>query len=125
MSYQKFDLSSLAELDDGRLKVAFEQAIKRCEDDCHDRLGVPAARAITLTISIAPVVGEEGDFESADVDFQISEKLPRRRTKTYNMRAARDGLFFNAFAPEDPAQRTLDEYIEPRVVPEEKEAKNA
>lgn len=41
------------------------------------------------------------------------------------MRAAKDGLFFNAYSPEDPGQRTIDEYTGPRAVSGEKEAQNA
>jgi hypothetical protein len=114
MALEKFTLATLAEMDSGRIRVAFEQALKRLEDDLKDRPAVESARKITLLVSLVPVVGDEGDLDSVDVDFKITDSVPKRESKTYNMQATRSGLLFNELSPDDVKQRTLDMVPRPK-----------
>lgn len=107
MTLQKFDFGTVATIDDGRIREALDQAIRRCELDCKDRPNVSKERCVTLKINLTPVPSETGDLDSVDVAFAIGDALPRRASKTYNMRAARGGLLFNEMSPDDVNQMTL------------------
>lgn len=109
MHMKKFDLGALAEIDNGRLKSAFELALKRCEADCKDRPALGEARKLALHCELIPVADDSGDMEMCKVSFMITESLPRRRSKTYMMTATENGLMFNDLSPEDARQMTLDQ----------------
>lgn len=110
MAVEKFNLASLVGIDAGRIREAFEQAVRRCEDDCRDRPSVDRDRKVQLTCSFRPVVDSNtGELESCNVDFEINDNIPKRRSKVYNMKAARTGLLFNEMSPDEIRQGTLDE----------------
>lgn len=109
MAAQRFSLASLATIDDGRIRAAFEQALLRCEHDCKDRPAVADPRKVTISASLVPVLGPDGEMDSCDIQFQIMDSVPKRKSKVYNMLAHRDGLLFNELSPEDIHQRTIDE----------------
>lgn len=49
-----------------------------------------------------------GDLESCDVRFEVKTTIPKRESKTYNMRASAFGaLVFNELSPDDARQGTL------------------
>jgi len=131
MALEKFTLATLAEMDQGRIRIAFEQALQRLQDDLKDRPAVESARKITLLVSLVPIVGDDGELDSVDVDFKITDTVPKRESKTYNMQATRGGLLFNELSPDEVRQRTLD--MAPKLKPAEagaapaagKEAANA
>lgn len=108
MTLERFSLGTLATMDDGRIKEAFEQAVKRCEGDCKDRPGVDAERKVRLDVTLIPVPGEDGDLDSVNIVFKITDTLPKRCSKSYNMKATRGGLLFNEISPDDVNQATLD-----------------
>ena len=110
MALEKFNLQSLVNMDDGRIKEAFEQAMRRCEEDCRDRPAVKEARKVSLVAVVSPVQGEGGDIDSCDVQFQIVDALPKRKSKVYNMRAAKNGLFYNELSHDNHVQMTVDEF---------------
>ena len=108
MALEKFTLATLADMDGGRIKAAFEQALDRCRYDCEDRPAVDGARTITLTVKMKPVANDNGDLGSVDVTFDLNEKLPKRGSKSYNMQAVVGGLLFNELSPDEVKQKTLD-----------------
>lgn len=116
MAIERFNLGSLSALDGGRVREAFEQALKRCEADCKDRPALKDPRRVSLTATITPVVGDDGNLESCDVQFQIVDSIPKRKSKVYNMKSTASGLLFNELSPEDINQRTLDEASGPRSI---------
>lgn len=105
---EKFDLATLAAMDGGRIKEAFEQALNRCRFDCEDRPAVDGARKITLVVSLTPIAADNGDLSSVDVTFDLNDKLPKRGSKSYNMQAVAGGLVFNELSPDEVRQKTLD-----------------
>lgn len=110
MALERFGIASLATIDNGRVREGFEQAFERLEQDCRDRSGIEKPRTLVLTVNVVPLCDPSGKLESCNVDFQITEKLPERRSKVYNMATLRDGgLLFNELSPEEARQRTLDE----------------
>lgn len=124
MALEKFTLATLAEMDGGRIKLAFEQAMKRCEDDCKDRPSVKTARKINLIVTLEPVP-DGNDLESVNVQFKITDSVPKRESKTYNMSAARGGLLYNDVSPENVKQATLDMAPGPKAAREEADAPTA
>jgi len=107
MNLQKFDLKTVVDMDNGRIREAIEQAIRRCELDCKDRPNLEGKRTVTLKINLEPVPDEEGNLDSVNVGFSIGDALPRRASKKYNMKAGRGGLVFNEMSPHDVNQATL------------------
>lgn len=109
MAIEKFALEALTRIDGGRINEAFNQALRRCESDCRDRPGTGKARRITLVVDMLPICDDRAELESVNVAFRIAETIPKRESKTYNMRATTNGLLFNELAPDDVRQTTLDD----------------
>lgn len=122
MALEKFNLGCLATMDDGRIREAFEQALKRCELDCKDRPALEEARKVSMSVTLVPVPGERGDLDSVNIVVKITDTLPKRCSKAYNMKATRGGLLFNELSTEDVNQATL-EFGEPQ--PQATEVHNA
>lgn len=114
MALERFALSTIATMDDGRINEAFLQALRRCEDDCKDRPGLKDERVVKIEVRMAPI-GDEGDLESVNVAFKITDTVPKRSSKTYNMKSVPGGLLFNDASPEDVRQATLDMAPKPEV----------
>lgn len=114
MALEKFTLAMLSTMDDGRVREAFEQALKRCEDDCKDRAALKDSRKVTLVVEMKPLSDETGDLDSVNIEFKITDSVPKRTSKTYNMKSVRGGLLFNELSKEDIHQGTLDTVTGPR-----------
>lgn len=109
MSLTEFKMESLTTIDDGRVAVAFEHALRRAEIDCRDRPAVGKARTVTLTAQLVPRTDEQGkELLEVLVQFKVDDSLPARGGKVYHMLAGKSrGLFFNEMAPEDARQLTI------------------
>lgn len=116
MALEKFAMATMAEIDGGRIREAFDQALRRCEIDCKDRPGDGAARVVNMTVRLTPVLDVDGEMNSVDIQFQVKDSVPTRKSKVYNMRSTEGGLLFNELAPEDVRQATIDTVTEPRKV---------
>lgn len=64
-SLVEFSFRDLADIDGNKLEVAFNQALKRCADDCHDRPGVDKPRKITMDCELVPVLDPDGLLQAA------------------------------------------------------------
>ena len=119
MALEQFTLQTLSTVDDGRIAVAFEQALRRCELDCRDRPTLDKARTISIDAKLTPRVDESGrDLLEVLVQFEVRDSQPVRTSKVYHMVAARSGLYFNELAPEDARQLTLDTAAGPKPLTE-------
>lgn len=116
MVIERFDLGAISRIDEGRMKEAFEQALRRCMEDCKDRPAVDDERTVSLKASLVPVVGDDGSLESVDVTFQISDSVPKRKSRIYNMKSKNGALLFNELSPDDIRQGTIDQVEGPRGV---------
>lgn len=116
MAIEKFSLEALSRIDEGRLREGFDQALRRCLDDCRDRPALGDARTVQLSMTMTPVIGEDGNLESADVRFQVHDAQPKRRSKVFNMKHTASGLLFNELSPADIRQGTLDQVAGPQGV---------
>lgn len=107
MTLEKFSLETIAEMDGGRIRAAFQQALQRLEADCKDRPALKKQRELSLVMCMTPVP-EGTDLDSVNVTFKIKESIPKRESKSYNMQVVRGGLIYNDASLEDVKQMTLD-----------------
>lgn len=106
----EFKLSTIANIDGGRVEEALNQAIKRVIADLEDRPGVTEARKVNMQIEFSPVTDEDGMVETAKVAFQIKDSIPTRKSKFVDMQIRKgQRLAFNDLSEDNIDQRTLDE----------------
>lgn len=108
MGLKRLCMAELIDFDDGRVRVAWDQALQRAVDDCADRPGVEDGRTVTLTVTLEPVASEGGKLRDVTTQFEIKEKAPGRRSAPYAMAARPGGLFFSEFSPDEVDQASLD-----------------
>lgn len=108
MALEKFELALLPTMDGGRIKEAFEQALRRCEVDMRDRPNLKKDRSVAIVATLTPVADDHGDLLEVVVQFTVKDSIPARDSTVYHMNAARQGLFFNELSPDDARQLTLD-----------------
>jgi len=107
VAIEKFELASVAKMDMGRIRSAWDREMRLAREDCVDRPALKKARKVILVATLTPSDGE--DAELIDVQFEIDHKLPRRTSRPYQMQVARGRMLFNDLSPDDVAQMTLDE----------------
>lgn len=112
MAVEVFDLASILKIDGGRIREAWEQALKRAREDCYDRPGLKKPREVHLVALLEP----DPESDTVNVSFKVKDQLPPRHSASYNMKQGRGGLLYNEVSPDDVHQRTLDEVGGPRTV---------
>src|SRR5262245_48801424 len=115
MPLQKFQIESLATIDEGRIKAAFEQLLHDLVQDCHDRPELESSRKLTLTVTVKPSTMERGELRAVDLAFDLKPTTPKRESRTYNMMTVRGGIAYNELSPNEARQRTLDDVPGPRA----------
>lgn len=106
---REFNLSSITDLDGGRVAEAFDQAVKRAVKDCEDRPGETKPRTVVLQLDLVPVMDESGDVGSVAGAFQVKDTCPTRKSRVYDFSPRRGMLVFNDLSEDNVDQRTLDE----------------
>lgn len=110
MGKQRLTLEALTGLDSGKAAAVFQHELKKAVKDCTERPGETAAREVVLRVQVKPAVESSGVCTAAEVEFECHSKIPRQRTRAYQMEVdARGELLFNPDSPDDVHQRTLDE----------------
>lgn len=102
-----FNFENLAHLDDGRIDKLLKAHVARATQDCLDRPGDKTKRHVTLKISIEPIIDDSGQCESTHVEIECLSKVPVFRSRTYEMRATKAGMLFNADFPDELDQQPL------------------
>lgn len=101
-------IDSLGELDNGAARAIINAAIKSAVSDLDDRGEDGKARSVVITLEMGRL---DNGLVASHVSAQV--KLPPRRTaSTLGMVQTRGGqsdVLFQTMAPDDPAQRTIDE----------------
>lgn len=118
MPFLELTLTSLEDLDDGRVAAAFAHEMKRAVQDCMDRPGDKKPRVVTLELKLTPVAETQGglvECSGAHGEFSIKSKVPERRSKTYQFNANKKGqLSYSSNSPDNPDQTTFDD-IDPQT----------
>jgi len=106
-------LATLGDLADGAARIIIDAAIRDAIADLEDRGQEdekPRKAVITLTFSML-------DNGMVDTKVEAVTKAPARRTPAtignIRVEGGKAKMIFSQYAPEDPHQRTIDEY-EPR-----------
>lgn len=82
---RKITLEELAHIDDGRIGVAFAQALSRLAADMNDRPGDDRPRKLNLQIEMQPTCDETGCCDSVQMQAQIKDSIPTRRSRKYDL----------------------------------------
>jgi hypothetical protein len=102
-------LGTLKELDAGRIELAFNKALRDIIEDCRDRPTDETGRKVTLTAIVTPE-HIDGVLDTCQVEFEVDAKVPKRRSKAYQMQAQGNGyLIVNPVSPTNVRQGTLDD----------------
>ena len=110
MAVHELKLGEIDNVDDGRVTVAWQQALKRAVADIEDRPAVGDARKVVLQTELVPTLDQDGQLDTIKVQFQIKDTVPTRKTKKYDMQSRRgQQLVFNDLSDDNVHQRTLDE----------------
>lgn len=113
MAKQRLTLEALTGLDSGQAAAAFQHELKKAVKDCVDRPGEEGEREVTLKVKVKPALQSSGICTHASVDFECHSKIPRQKTRKYDMEVdARGELLFNPESPEDVNQQTIDEALD-------------
>ena len=106
MAKEKLTLGLLVKLDDGRLAQEWQQALDRLQADCAERSELKDSRKVALVAILAPT----GKGSAAEIRFEVSESMPKRKTRTYSVgMKPGGGLVLNELSPDDAGQMTIDE----------------
>lgn len=108
-------LQNLEMLDQGKIAVAFNQALRAARMDIQDRPGDPAKRKVVFTVEMEPKLEKEtAQLDLIDHRFHVETKLPKRSTVAYPIQPAGEGDgYFRPESPNDPRQ--FDLYTGPQT----------
>lgn len=105
-----FELATLSDFDNGRLRLVLERLLATAVADCRDRPGVASARSVTLKLLLVPVADETGDVDTVRLDYKLAATVPTMAREGLSLSVQRDNrLVFNDLSPHDARQRTIDQ----------------
>ncbi len=106
----QFNLTNLAELDNGKANLAINHALKQIVNDVRERPADKAKRKVILNIEMVPVLDPQtAVLDMVGVQIKIKTSVPVRQTMTYPMLATGDDtLRFMPGSPLDPRQQVLE-----------------
>lgn len=105
---KSLSLSTLGDLDFGKVDIATKKLIEKAVRDCLDRPGDEGARTVTLSFSMVPVLESNGECEVVNLECSATCKVPPHRSKVYPMQPTKSGdLLFQPLSPDNPHQMAL------------------
>ena len=109
-SKRTLTLQSAPELDQGRVAVAFNNALRLATLDIVDRPADKTARKVFLICEMRPVLDKDtAVLDVIDNQFVVKKAFPVQRSAPYPMTATTDGqMVFDVGSPLDPRQNTFD-----------------
>jgi hypothetical protein len=113
MEKQTLKLETIGDIDNGGLRIAFNEALATITQDLANRLMLAKSRSLVLKIDFMPNVDFNSSvpqFEHADVVWQIETKVPPTVSKNNIMKPDAQGqLYFKSDLPTEPDNETLDD----------------
>jgi hypothetical protein len=107
---REFNLQNLAHVSGGRIEAIFKRHIQRALLDCEDRPGDKTKRKVTIDVLISPVVLQDGAVTDANIECEVSSKIPKHISPTINCALKAGGrAVFNDMCEADVDQRTIDQ----------------
>ena len=106
----QFNLTNLADLDNGKANLAINHALKQIVNDIRERPADKAKRKVVLTVEMAPTLDPHtAVLDTIGVQLKIKTSVPVRQTISYPMLATQDDtLRFVPGSPLDPRQQVLN-----------------
>ncbi len=107
---EEFSLSTLQQLDGGKIERVISGHLRRLANDCYDRAADDRERKLVIEISLVPICDGDGTAETVKTQIKATSKVPHHRSKPYEMRITNrgSGLAFNVGSPESMNQHTID-----------------
>lgn len=103
-----FQTESLRSMDDGRPAAMFEHAMQQAIRDCFERPGNKAKRNVNLTVSVVPVIEDNGECERVKFFFECQASTPKMSTKEYEGRVTKNGaMLVSQEFPDNVDQHSL------------------
>lgn len=107
----KLGLSTIKELQMGKVSAAFDHELQHVVKDCMDRPDDKTARKVQLTIDVVPDTSD-GVCDMVQASFTVKSSVPARKSRVYQLSAHASGaVLVNPESPEDIGQGTLDEVL--------------
>lgn len=103
------NLANIANLDLGTVDAVFKAVLRKIVSDLNDRPNDKTKRKVKIEFGFIPVPDASGrDLEEVGVDVQITDSLPKTKTKVFRMLPKADGtLVFNADFADEPHQEPM------------------
>jgi hypothetical protein len=103
-------LEDLAKFDNGRVAVAFEQALRQLVFDLVDRPALDKDRTLTVTVQLQPRADSHGNLSGVVIDVDCKSKKPSQRSAAVVAKVigGETVLRYNDLAPDDAEQLTID-----------------
>lgn len=119
----QFNLTNLAELDNGKGNLAINHALKQIVNDIRERPADKAKRKVILNIEMVPVLDPNtAVLDTVGVQIKIKTSVPVRQTMMYPMLATGDDtLRFVPGSPLDPRQQAFEFQPEETVAEEDED----
>lgn len=110
MPAKQLNISTLQELDRGKVAVALNHAIRQCVLDIEDRPADKTARIVEMKVKLTPKLdGDTAALDTVGAQFQVATKLPVRQSIIYPMLPSNSGaLTFQPECPTDPRQASFE-----------------
>lgn len=99
----------LGKIDDGRLAVAVEQALRRVTADIEDRPGLKKPRTLNLSLSFIPVFDTNtSTCDGVKMSFKVKESVPVRESKAYDLGVRKGNLLtYQPLSLDNHTQETI------------------
>lgn len=99
----------LGKIDDGRLAVAIEQALRRVAADMDDRPGLKKPRTVTLKLNFVPVFDTNtSTCDGVKMSFKVNDSIPVRESKMYDIGLRKGNLLtYQPMALDNHMQETM------------------
>jgi len=124
MALQPLTLTTVDQVDDGKIAKMFNKLLHGAVEDCCMRPSTKKAREVHLIVYIEPKPDTDtGICDECEVQFKLKNRVPERKSNAWRMGCKPSGkIFFNASNPESIAQMTLDEQNGRKIPPDQEEA---
>lgn len=108
-STRTLTLTSIGDIDRGRVALAFNHALRMATLDVQDRPADKAKRKVQLTVELTPELDKDsGVLDTIGTEFVIKTTVPVRRSASYPMLPTNDGKqIFRPASPFDPRQEAF------------------
>lgn len=112
---ETLSFEAVAKILNGAVAVQFDKEVRKAILDCEDSPDLTSGRKVALVMEFKPRMAPGGmskrpEYSGCNVTFKVEGKIPG---KSIDVAMARDkdtgNLLFNPDAPEDPAQRTIQQ----------------